>query len=74
LALPDIHIVSDEDLSWMVPEHVSLKDTVDDALRSGPSVVFPTRGGEGATGFSCTMERKSTCPRALSKLSAPWCW
>lgn len=51
MALADIVKVSDEDLNWMVPEPLSLKEKVDVVLERGPSVVILTRGGEGATGF-----------------------
>ncbi len=51
MALTDIVKVSDEDLNWMVPEPLSLKEKVNVVLDSGPSVVILTRGGEGATGF-----------------------
>ena len=51
MARADIVKVSDEDLNWIVPAPLSLKDKVDFVLKSGPSVVILTRGGEGATGF-----------------------
>lgn len=51
MALTDIVKVSDEDLNWMVPEPMSLKEKVGVVLERGPSVVILTRGGEGATGF-----------------------
>lgn len=51
MALADIVKVSDEDLNWMVPEPLSLKEKVSVVLARGPSVVILTRGGEGATGF-----------------------
>lgn len=51
IALTDIIKVSDEDLNWMVPSPLSLKEKVEVVLESGPSVVILTRGGEGATGF-----------------------
>jgi len=51
MALADIVKVSDEDLNWMVPSPLSLKEKVDTVLKNGPSVVILTRGGEGATGF-----------------------
>ena len=47
----DIVKISDEDLHWMVPSPVSLKEKVNAILDRGPSVVILTRGGEGATGF-----------------------
>lgn len=51
MALADIVKVSDEDLNWMVQPSLSLREKVEIVLRSGPSIVILTRGGEGATGF-----------------------
>lgn len=51
MAMADIVKVSDEDLNWMVPSPLSLKEKVDVVLESGPSIVILTRGSEGATGF-----------------------
>ncbi|UYV38305.1 carbohydrate kinase [Rhodobacteraceae bacterium D3-12] len=51
IALSDIVKVSDEDLNWITPEPLSLREKVDKLLAKGPSVVILTRGGEGATGF-----------------------
>lgn len=51
LALSDIVKVSDEDLNWLTPEPLSLREKVDRLLEKGPSLVILTRGGEGATGF-----------------------
>ncbi|MFK7836791.1 MAG: carbohydrate kinase [Sulfitobacter sp.] len=51
MGLADIIKVSDEDLNWMVPDPISLKEKVGVVLSRGPSVVILTRGGEGATGF-----------------------
>lgn len=51
LALSDIVKVSDEDLNWINPEPLSLRDKVTELLEKGPSVVILTRGGEGATGY-----------------------
>lgn len=47
----DIVKVSDEDLNWMVPEPLSLREKVEIVQKRGPSVVILTRGGEGASGF-----------------------
>ena len=49
--MADIVKVSDEDLNWMVPDPLSLKEKVDTALDRGPSVLILTRGSDGATGF-----------------------
>lgn len=51
MAMADIVKVSDEDLNWMVPAPLSLKEKVETVLDAGPSVVILTRGSEGATGF-----------------------
>lgn len=51
LALSDIVKVSDEDLNWINPAPLSLRDKVAELLAKGPSVVILTRGGEGATGY-----------------------
>ena len=51
IALADIVKVSDEDLNWMVPYPLSLKEKVEIVLERGASIVVLTRGGEGATGF-----------------------
>ncbi|TMV02139.1 carbohydrate kinase [Ruegeria sediminis] len=51
VALADIIKVSDEDLNWIQPEPLSLREKVEILLHKGPSVVILTRGGEGATGF-----------------------
>lgn len=51
MARADIVKVSDEDLNWMVPRPISLKEKVGVLLERGPRVVILTRGGDGATGF-----------------------
>lgn len=51
MALADIVKVSDEDLNWMVPSPLSLREKVRTVLEAGPNAVILTRGGEGATGF-----------------------
>ncbi|NNE89915.1 MAG: carbohydrate kinase [Silicimonas sp.] len=51
MVMADIVKVSDEDLNWMLPSPLSLKEKVEVVLDRGPSVVILTRGGEGATGF-----------------------
>lgn len=51
LAMVDIVKVSDEDLNWMVPSPLSLREKVEVVQERGPSVVILTRGGEGASGF-----------------------
>ena len=51
IALSDIVKVSDEDLNWINPEPLSLREKVDALLNKGASLVILTRGGEGATGF-----------------------
>lgn len=51
VARSDIVKVSDEDLNWIFPAPLSLREKVDALLDKGPSVVVLTRGSEGATGF-----------------------
>ncbi|WP_298803062.1 carbohydrate kinase [uncultured Lentibacter sp.] len=51
VALADIVKVSDEDLNWITPEPLSLREKVEGLLDKGASLVILTRGGEGATGF-----------------------
>lgn len=51
IGLSDIVKVSDEDLNWITPEPMSLRDKVSQFLTAGPSVVILTRGGDGATGY-----------------------
>ncbi|MBZ0128097.1 MAG: carbohydrate kinase [Rhodobacteraceae bacterium] len=51
LVMADIVKVSDEDLNWMVPAPLSLREKVEAVLDTGVSVVILTRGGEGATGY-----------------------
>jgi len=54
IALSDIVKVSDEDLNWITPGPLSLREKIDRLLAMGPSAVVLTRGGEGATGFLAT--------------------
>ena len=51
IARSDIVKVSDEDLNWIIPDPLSLREKVEALLEKGPSVIVLTRGGEGATGF-----------------------
>lgn len=51
VAKADIVKVSDEDLNWLLPAPMSLREKVATFLEKGPSVLILTRGGEGATGF-----------------------
>ena len=51
MALSDIVKVSDEDLNWINPEPLSLREKVEGLMNNGTSLVILTRGGEGATGF-----------------------
>ncbi|MCW1956822.1 MAG: carbohydrate kinase [Roseobacter sp.] len=51
VALADIVKVSDEDLNWITPEPLSLREKVEGLWDKGASLVILTRGGEGATGF-----------------------
>ena len=51
IAHSDIVKVSDEDLNWITPEPLSLREKVEGLLDKGASLVILTRGGEGATGF-----------------------
>lgn len=51
IALSDIVKVSDEDLNWILPAPLSLKEKVQMLGEMGPAIVILTRGSEGATGF-----------------------
>ena len=51
MARADIVKVSDEDLNWIVPAPLSMKEKVEALLNAGPAIVILTRGNEGATGF-----------------------
>lgn len=51
IAQADIVKVSDEDLNWIIPAPLSLREKVETLLEKGPSLVILTRGGEGAAGF-----------------------
>ncbi|MFD2741126.1 carbohydrate kinase [Sulfitobacter aestuarii] len=51
LAQADIVKLSDEDLTWLVPDAKSLKDRVAVLRYSGPAVLIVTSGRAGATGF-----------------------
>jgi len=51
IALSDIVKVSDEDLNWIRPEPLSLREKVEGLLNNGASLVILTRGGQGAMGF-----------------------
>lgn len=47
----DIIKVSDEDLNWILPAPLSLREKIEALLDKGPSLVILTRGGDGATAF-----------------------
>lgn len=51
LAQADIVKVSDEDLNWIEPAPISMKEKVQALLKAGPAIVILTRGSEGATGI-----------------------
>ncbi|WP_298559266.1 carbohydrate kinase [uncultured Aliiroseovarius sp.] len=51
IARSDIVKVSDEDLDWLLPAPLSLRDKVAKLMERGPSVVIMTRGKDGASGF-----------------------
>ncbi len=51
IAQADVVKVSDEDLGWIEPAPLSLREKVEGLLSKGPAVVILTRGGRGATGF-----------------------
>ncbi len=51
LSLTDIVKVSDEDLHWLMPGPLPLRDKVAGLQEKGASVVILTRGSEGATGY-----------------------
>ena len=56
IAHSDIVKVSDEDLNWITPEPLSLREKVEGLLDKGASLVILTRGGEGTTGFMASGE------------------
>jgi fructokinase len=47
----DIVKVSDEDLNWIEPAPLSLREKVEGLLEKGPALVIVTRGGDGAVGY-----------------------
>lgn len=47
----DIVKVSDEDLNWIEPAPLSLREKVNGLLNKGPALVIVTRGGDGAVGY-----------------------
>lgn len=51
IARSDIVKVSDEDLDWLLPAPLSLRDRVAKLMERGPSTVIMTRGKDGASGF-----------------------
>lgn len=51
IALSTIIKVSDEDLNWIMPDPLALREKVSRLLAMGPSLVILTRGGKGATGY-----------------------
>lgn len=51
VAYADIVKVSDEDLNWLYPSPLSLREKADLILERGPELVILTRGASGATGF-----------------------
>ncbi len=50
-AQTDILKLSDEDLNWIEPAPLSIREKVQTLLDAGPAMVILTRGGDGATGF-----------------------
>ena len=51
LSRADIVKVSDEDLNWIEPTPLSLREKVKRLLDKGPALVILTRGAGGATGY-----------------------
>lgn len=51
IAASDIVKVSDEDLNWIDPRPVPLRQKIETVLAGGPALVIVTRGGEGAVGI-----------------------
>lgn len=47
----DIVKVSDEDLNWIEPAPLSLREKINGLLNKGPALVIVTRGGDGAVGY-----------------------
>ena len=52
IEVADILKVSDEDLNWIIPEPVALKDKVAQIQAMGPKLVILTRGGAGASALT----------------------
>ena len=59
IAGADIIKVSDEDLHWINPAPLSLREKVSALLDQGPALVILTRGGDGATGYLANGEEVS---------------
>lgn len=51
IAQADIVKLSDEDLDWIAPDPLSVREKIDAILDAGPAIVLLTRGAQGATGF-----------------------
>lgn len=51
IAQIDIVKLSDEDLSWILPDVANERDQVAAISANGPSVLILTRGSDGASGF-----------------------
>lgn len=51
IAQADIVKLSDEDLNWLYPENLPLRDKVMQLQQSGPALVVLTKGRDGATGY-----------------------
>lgn len=51
IGLSDIIKTSDEDLDWLIPDSVPMRDKVQSLLDAGPSIIILTRGSEGATAY-----------------------
>ena len=68
----DIVKVSDEDLNWIVPGPLSLREKIDEINADGSKIVILTQGSEGALGlFLLPMGLLSKLKHARPRLSTP---
>lgn len=51
IRLADIVKLSDEDMEWLLPEPVSIREKAGRIAELGPAIVIVTRGAKGATAF-----------------------
>lgn len=64
-ARADIVKVSDDDLNWLIPSPLTLREKVQTLFDAGVSVVIVTRGGEGARGYLASGEDVEVAARKV---------